>query len=194
MARRGEMNAISELQGYWRRWLRIVELFAHRRRARRWVDSRSYDMLYANLVEACHSLADMVEADSEERAYFQNLEHLALPWVSLQSLQAADREILGDLFIRARQAESELSGRTWAVPSLRQPVQWLATIVTWAGLVIVFWVAGNAWLPILDRGRSWQEAVALCVARTQYNMHSLFLPAMFVVAFSSYMVSRTARS
>lgn len=191
MARRGELNAISELRGYWRRWLHIVELFAHRSRARRWLDPRSYDMLYLNLVEACHSLGEMV--DDQERAYFQSLEHLALPWVSLQSLQTADRDILDDLLTRARQADHELSGRTWAVPSFRQPVQWLATLVTWAGLLMVFWVAGNAWLPILDRGRPWQEAVELCIARTQY-MHSLLLPAVLVVAFSSYMISRTARS
>src|SRR5689334_19290662 len=106
MARRGELNAISELRTYWRRWLRIVELFAHRRRARKWIDPRSYELLHFNLVEACHSLAEM--ADADERAYFSNLEHLALPWVTLQSFQSSDRELLEDLLTRCLQAENEL--------------------------------------------------------------------------------------
>ena len=113
----GGSNAVGELRTLWRRWTRIVGLFARRQRARRFVDPQKYDALHKDLVDACSSLAGMV--DETDRMYLQGLEQLVLPWVSTQSFRQADRDILADLFNRCRQVDRDLGGRLLSMPDWR---------------------------------------------------------------------------
>lgn len=186
----GESNAITELRAHWHEWTRIVGLFARRRRARRSVDARGYAELQAELVGACRSLEEM--ADAEDKPYFRSLEQLAGPWVSIQSFRATDREILEGLFRRCLIVERELGGRTWSLPDLRRPVRVFFSLTATAAAIFLLWTAGQAWSPILEQGRSWSDAVRICMERTAY-VHNLLIPALIVVCTSSYMISRTAR-
>src|SRR5438445_10831496 len=156
MSRRGGSNALDDLKGSWSRWTGIVELFARRRRARRSVDPQAYAALHNELIEACRSIGSMV--DEQDRAYFSNLEHLVLPWVTTKSFVAADREILGDLLSHCKQVDRELSGRTWSLPDWRRPARLLSKLTIAAGILFLFWTAGQALVPIVDQGRTLSES------------------------------------
>ncbi|HEV3163040.1 MAG TPA: hypothetical protein VGZ22_03285 [Isosphaeraceae bacterium] len=190
MARQGESDPGAELKELWEEWTSVVELFARRRRARRNVDPREYEALHKALGESLHSLVET--ADQEEKAYFQNLEHLALPWVSPQSFRTTDRGILEDVLRRCRQVEQELGGRSWVLPDLRRPTRLFFSLTACAAAMFFLWTALRAWAPILDQGRTWSEAFRLCMQRTSY-VHNLLLPAVIVVFTSSFVISRTAR-
>jgi hypothetical protein len=55
----------------WRRWVKIVELFASGRRARRRVDFQAYGILHKELVASCRSLA--ASANDVDRAVYRYL-------------------------------------------------------------------------------------------------------------------------
>src|SRR5260370_40612802 len=112
MRLRGGSNAIGDLCNHWQRWTRIVELFAKRKRGYRRFDPAWYTDVHDELLETCRSLAEMV--DAEERVYFQDLEHLVVPWVSPKSFEVADRQILDDLLHHCHEIERELGGRKWS--------------------------------------------------------------------------------
>jgi len=111
------------LKTRWRRWLRIVELFASERAARRRVDPEAYGMLQKELVTTCRSLA--ASANEVDGAFYRYLEDLVQPWLSPIVLGRADREILCDLHIRCRQVERALAGHSW---SLHLPLLVLLTV------------------------------------------------------------------
>ena len=96
------------LKTRWRRWLKIVELFASERPARRRVDPEAYGMLQKELVTTCRSLA--AAANEVDGAFYRYLEDLVQPWLSPLVLWRADREILCDLLVRCRQVERALAG------------------------------------------------------------------------------------
>jgi hypothetical protein len=179
------------LKTRWRRWLRIVELFANERPARRRVDPEAYGMLQKELVTTCRSLA--ATANEVDGAFYRYLEDLVQPWLSPLVLGRADREILCDLLIRCRQVERALVGRSW---SPRLP---FAVLVTISVSFFTFrWV--------LDRGitaegastvllalRSVSDDVWFAVTRSS-DFERLSFVAVVLVAISIMTVSRTARS
>jgi hypothetical protein len=176
---RGESNAIAELKSYWHQWTTIVELFARRRRGRKRVDFEDYTALHNELIQTCQALENMVDAD--EKPYFRSLEQLALPWVAPSSFRIAEREILSDLLTQCRRIERELGCRLFL------------TAAACVAFLLVFWTVGTAWAPMLQRGRTWSDAVKLCIERTRY-VHHILIPGILVVSASSYIVSKTARS
>jgi hypothetical protein len=182
MGRQTGSNAVDELRQHWQQWAHVVELFAKRRRARRRVDEHAYTEIHQELLGACRSISEMVEA--EERAYFEKLEHLALPWVSPKSFLLADRQLLGDLLIQCRQIERDLGGRAWRLPDAGAPMRlvFMATALL-AGLMLLD-SAGHAWLPIFKEGRSWSQAIQMLLEHTRY-VHYLLTPALIVVIVSS---------
>jgi hypothetical protein len=183
-------NAVIELRDQWHRWTKVVHVFAKRGRARHRIDERNYAPIYNELLEACRFLAEMVEG--EEKAYFQNLEHIVLPWWAPKSFQLADRAILADLLTHCREVERELGGRVWTMPNVRKPLRLVFMFIALIGGLFLLDSAGRAWLPMLEQGRSWQDAIHVCIERSRY-LHSLLIPSLVVVAVSSYVVQRTAR-
>jgi hypothetical protein len=186
----GEHNALEDLRDMWTRWTSFVELFARRRRTRLRVDAQAYGTAHTEVVEACRTLASMVEG--EEQAYFQGLEKLAGPWVSPQSFRLPEREILSDLLRQCRKVQRELGGRHLVLPDLRTPLRLLLSLTAFAAFMLCFWTAGSAWSPILQQGRSWKEAYHMCVDRTRY-VHHILIPGMIVVSVSSVMVWKSAK-
>ena len=86
---RGQREAaeLATLKRCWRRWTAVVNLFARRRGARHRVDPRAYDTLHKELLEACR--AQEGTADEAGRAFYESLEDLAQPWLSVRVLEAA---------------------------------------------------------------------------------------------------------
>src|SRR5579864_7654788 len=189
MRQRRGASAVAELRRYWEQWTSIVELFARQRRTRKHVDPEVYEAVYNDVLHACRSIASML--DGEEQVYFQDLEQLALPWVSTKSFEHTDRDILSDLLTRCRRAERELGGRARAFLDFHEAVRFLLSVTVAAGLIFLFWTTARAWMPILDHNQNWTEAVRISIDRTRY-VHHLIIPGVLVVTVSSFMVSRTA--
>lgn len=186
----GESNAIEELRDHWVHWTSLVELFVRRRRARHKVSAEAYEQAHAQVVQSCRWMVSMV--DDDEKTYFRGLEELAAPWVSPSSFRMHDREILGNLLHRCRRVERELGARRLVLPDLHKPTRLVLSLMAFLAFMFVFWTAGAAWSPILQRGRTWSDAVAICVHRTRY-VHHILIPGILVVTASSYVVARSAR-
>jgi hypothetical protein len=179
------------LKTRWRRWLRIVELFASQRPARRRVDPEAYGMLQKELVTTCRSLA--AAANETDGAFYRYLEDLVQPWLSPLVLGQADREILCDLVIRCRQADRELVGRSW---SPRLPLAVLLTILVsfFAFRWVLDWgITARAASTVLSGLRSVSDDVWFAVKRSS-EFQRLSFVAVVLVAISIMTVSRTARS
>lgn len=190
MSQHSGSNAVAELRSLWRRWTRIVGLFARRQRARRYVDAEMYGTLHRDLLDSCASLSAMV--DEDERVFVESLEQLVLPWVSTQSFRQTDRDILSDLFNRCRAVERELSGRLWSMPDWRRPLRPLLFVLSGAVIVAALWTVAAPYFPGVSLHPVLPDAVSSFIDRYRYG--NIFLvPGVIIVAVSSYMVSRTAR-
>jgi hypothetical protein len=179
------------LKTRWRRWVKIVELFANGRRARRRVDPGAYGILHKELVTSCRSLA--ASANDVDGAVYRSIEDLVQPWLSPVVLARADREILLDLLDSCRQVERAFIGRSWSPP---------LPLVVLLALSVAFLV----FLCVLDRGitagaastvlgglRSVSDDVWFAVTYSS-DVQRLSFVAVVLVVVSIVSASRTARS
>ena len=179
------------LRKSWSRWTGTVALFANRRPARRRVDPRAYRELHREVIEGCRSQA---EASAEDRrAYYEDLEGLASPWVSLKALATADGEILGDLLARCRQAEKELGGRGASTLDPSRLLKGFLVCATLAGGLALLPLAGVDPPRLVDELRSGSDAVWLVVKKST-DMQRLGVLTVVVILASIRVVSRPARS
>jgi hypothetical protein len=191
MRSQAQSIATSELSACWQKWTRVVELFAKRKRDHLRVVPSRYAKLHTKLLQICEARASVI--DPEKRAYYRNLEHLARPWVSPKSFLIADRQILDELLTHCRQIERELGGRAWILPDMRGLLRLLLIVVACvAGLFLVN-AASRAWFPMIEHGRTWSEAIHMCIERSRYG-HSLLIPSLLVVTISCCTIHRTAGS
>jgi hypothetical protein len=123
------------------------------------------------------------------RVFYQDLEHLTLPWLTPRALEKADREILSNLLNRCRQAERSLGGRNRAEAAIRRAIIMVASSVA---LVLTTWIGGQRWPPVLDRVRGWSD-LAWFSLKHSGAVSQLFVFSLVVVGVSAYVVSRAAR-
>jgi hypothetical protein len=93
----------------WRRWTGVVAACARRTWSPGLGDARSYADLYQEVMGACREAA--AAATGPEREFYEMLGGLVSPWMTLEALTRTERDILGDLLQRSREAERRLSGR-----------------------------------------------------------------------------------
>jgi hypothetical protein len=139
---------LAALRKHWGLWTAVVELFARRRGARRRVNPREYEGLHQELLAACRVLAEA--GDAGKRPFYQRLEELAQPWLTLLVLERTDREILFDLLGRCRGAARALGGGGWGDVARRGLVWGLAALAP-AGLGFVLWRADWLWGSAAER-------------------------------------------
>jgi len=121
---------------YLRQWLAVIKLFAHGKGARQRVSPRVYQELYDRLLTACRAQAGDAEADSWR--YFWKLGELVRPWMTVEALAGANRDVLCDLLNRCQQVEQQLGGKRWR-PSFKG---WSGPLVV---LGMLLFLAGVAW-------------------------------------------------
>jgi hypothetical protein len=112
-----------------------------------WGADRVYRALHRRLVAACRSLAK--QSDSEQQVFYESLEELARPWLSLPVLAQTDRKIVADLLACCRRAERQLVGRSW-LPGLSR---WLLlSAASFAAASAFLFVPGldRLWVPLVD--------------------------------------------
>jgi hypothetical protein len=108
MTEQAQANPAEALPAQWRRWTRLVAACAARR-GTGGVTGTTYPELHRAVLDACR--AARASADGADQDFYDELEGLVLPWVSLAVLARTERELLDDLHRRCCQAEQRLQGR-----------------------------------------------------------------------------------
>lgn len=93
----------------WRRWTRVVAACARRSWSPALGDEKSYADLYREVTDACGAAA--ASATGPDREFYEMLGGLVRPWMTLEALTRAERDILHDLLRHCQEAERRLSGR-----------------------------------------------------------------------------------
>jgi hypothetical protein len=137
---------LASLRRLWHRWVAVVELFAMRRRGRRRLSPRAYEVLYGEVLAACRGRGEA--AAEGERAFYHGLENLVLPWLNLRAFERANWDILFDLLECCRQAERQLGGGGWFAGARWRAVPLFAGAgagLLFAGFWALRWTTGNQW-------------------------------------------------
>jgi hypothetical protein len=168
-----------------------VELFARRRAARHRITAEEFADLRRDLVDRFRALGRA--ANDVEAAFYSYVEDLVQPWLDLQALRRAERDILFDLLIRCRQVEAELGTRSWmrmlrsrAVPALLGAMFFAIILLCIDRSSLVLWTILNQARGLCD------EAMFRTVHST--DLERLFAVGLVLIAVSIYSMSRTAQS
>jgi hypothetical protein len=177
----------------WQRWTDIVELFAHRRLARRKVRPREYHVLYQELLEKCQALEQASE--DTEREWFVQLQEIVQPWLTVQSLNRADLAILHSLLDVCRQVSRRLGvdKRRWGIG---QGAVRILVPMGLAGGIALAALTGYLGEPAWQAGQWVLEETApfRAVLTSLGSGTKIFLCGLVVVGISLFLVSRTRES
>jgi len=151
------------LRDGWRQWTDLIASLCNGRGRAGWNDHR-YLQLRESLLTACRrGTADNPPA---RRALFRRLEETVAPWVSLESLESTEPELLRSLLAQCVRAERRLG--------VRRPPRWLAGwLRTYAAAVLILWLlfqAGAAGWRLLSARPGGMNGLSL-----QSVLHSLQL-------------------
>ncbi len=174
----------------WRRWVKIVELFARERPLRRRVDPRAYGVLHKELISSCRSLA--ASANEVDAAVYRYMEDIVQPWLSPVVLARADREILLDLLDCCQQVERALMGRSRSLP-----LPLVLLLASFVSCIVFLWmldrgITAEAAHVVLSRMRIISDDVWFAVTWSSDGQRLCFVTAILVI-LSIVSVSRTAR-
>jgi hypothetical protein len=132
-----------------------VELVARRRGGRYRLDARAYDDLHKELIQTCRALQDT--PDEAKRAFYDGLENLARPWLTVNALERSEQEILFDLLRRCRQADRELGAGRGRYVARLCAVWGLALAAAGAAVVLACGAANRGWFPSWQVTRAWGD-------------------------------------
>jgi hypothetical protein len=171
-------------------WTAIVELFACRRAARKSVEPGAYCALRQELIMACRSLAD---EDPSNAATYRSLEEMILPWITPQTLDRTDHELLVFLLNRCRQVERRFRGRLGRVQFSRRIVPialgavGIAVILLWSGKVDAILAS------LVGRLQDWSTELWIAI-KWSTDLQRIFAIGVVLLIVSLFAVVRTARS
>lgn len=112
---------ISELRTLFSRWIKLLDIFARKRKVRRRMNFQDYEALYSLLLHSCRLQAEQSEGD--RRIFFQEMASLIEPWLTLHTFESGKHRILMNLLEQCREIEQILSGRKNLGPSLWRVAQ-----------------------------------------------------------------------
>ena len=131
----------------WRQWTEIVRLFAARCERRHAIDPNEYHALHTELLQSSHVRARQV--DPTQEPLFRELEEVLAPWVTLDSLAWADREIVYKLLGRCQAIVCLLEGR----PAYDKRRRWITLALILGGILflaaVLFLTEGDPWSAVL---------------------------------------------
>jgi serine/threonine-protein kinase len=122
------------LRSHWRRWTDLIREMAVERASEGWTEA-SYQAFHERLLVTCRQQAERGSGD--RRVFFQRLESLVAPWVSLAILEQTDPDILNSLLARCRRAETLLGVRRGG------ELLWLVGLAV--GVVAAVVLVGRLW-------------------------------------------------
>ncbi len=131
----------SEIVSQWQEWVGIVELFASRDPRRYAIDPQQYHDLHSTLLRFFQKLAD--SSNPGEHELLLQLKETLEPWVSLDALDQADREIVCKLADQCESISGLLGGRGRAGTILKKSwarrMLWGLVGVTAVGISLLWW-------------------------------------------------------
>jgi hypothetical protein len=191
MRRREQSPEKTTLRKCWGRWTGIVELFARRRVGRNRVDPQDYIRLHREVIDKCRVLG--AAANDDEAAFYRYAEDLAQPWLNLDVLARAERNILFDLLIRCRGVEAQLTDRSRFRAFLSQAMPpllvllFFVNILLWSGRILIFLKI------MLYYARDWSDHLWYRVSSASDLQWMLFVGCT-LLGISAYLLFRPARS
>jgi hypothetical protein len=108
MSEQTRVRAPTRVLPGWQRWTRLLAALVGRRRIGL-IDETSFAELYSSLTQACHDAAEA--SVGQERAFYESLESLVSPWVTLSILTRTEPAVVRELLKRCRAAEDRMTGR-----------------------------------------------------------------------------------
>ncbi len=193
MAEPSGIEPISDLAERWRRWTRIVRLFATRHDRRHAIDSSEYQAMHATLTKHCRAMAK--SQDSRQPSVVQELLEILAPWVNLDSLARADRQLVCQLFERCRQTQQVLDGPTAAHTIRYRTCRALlvAGLAALAGAVVLTVCnSGPLTSPAVSATKHWFYVACNTVTRNQFQQRVL-LGGVLAVFGTMAVVWRSAK-
>jgi hypothetical protein len=144
--KQGRPKRAPELRQLWQEWTAVVEEFARRRNSRHLLPLQGFQKLRQDLLDLCRAYANR----NGSARFYQGLESLVTPWLTLRTLEQADEEILVDLFARCREIEQDLGGQTWQFRARRMVKPALLALAAIASLVLVALHMEGKWQAVFD--------------------------------------------
>jgi hypothetical protein len=144
--------------------------------------------MHRNLLGLCRTLLGEDKARAE---FYDYLEGLLCPWLTLGALERADHDLLAALYQQCRRVDWELNGKGWE--RMRRMILPLVLFLLVAGGVILLSLTGNSfWESVTERLQEVQTAVAR-LYRQSTETQRLVAFGMVVAAIGMAIAWRTSR-
>lgn len=117
MGDEGRLPTVRAVADLWDEWSEVVRLFALKLSGRLNVDPEGYCALQRELLLAVRSLKE--HGETGERELFAQMEEFVSPWVNLESLNQAEREIAYRLMVHSQRILRRLERRL-GIPTRRR--------------------------------------------------------------------------
>ncbi len=184
MAEPSQTEPISDLAERWRRWTRIVHRFAVRHEPCHAIDPTEYQAMHAALTKQCRAMAEG-----------HDLLEILAPWVNLDSLARADRQLVCQLLGRCRQMQQELDGPSTArsIRHRARQVLLVAGLAALAGVVLLaLCSSGPLTSAVVSASKHWFYVACNTVTRNQHQQR-LVLGGILALFATMAVVWRSAK-
>jgi hypothetical protein len=129
MRARDRPETKADLKAKLRQWMRVTHLFAERRESRLRVHAEQYRSLHRDLL---HTVSAAASADPRQETVYRELRETLTPWVNVESLTMADRDILFGVLDECEAVRRSLRGGL----TITSRWVWTALILIAAGFAI----------------------------------------------------------
>jgi hypothetical protein len=148
----GRPEAKAELEVKLRQWMRMAQLFAARREGRFKVHPEHYKELHRHLLRVVGQAAE--NSDRQKRAVYGELKEALRPWVNVESLTKADRDILFGVLAECEAVRRSLRRRLMVSVPWVKPGLILIGAGFGIGVLLVLWEPSVGRDAVLDLGLS----------------------------------------
>jgi len=197
-----ETTVIGDFAELWYRWTEIVRLFAVRHERRHAVDPREYQTLHAAMVEHCRTVVEL-SPDSRQGNQARHLLEVLSPWVNVESLARAERELVCQLFEHCQQIQRSLDGPS-AARNHRSRTLLIAGLVALVGLGLLTLCHGTSlasphsgnpltW-PLISTLNHWFHVACNSVTRNPFHQRLLLGGILALLATMAVIVTSARKN
>ncbi|HYW78409.1 MAG TPA: hypothetical protein VE890_02495 [Thermoguttaceae bacterium] len=195
MAEPSRIEAINDLAERWRRWTQIVRLFAVRNERRHTIDPTEYRTMHAALTNQCRTLTQ--QRSSQPSNTIRELPAILAPWLNLDSLARADRELVCQLFERCCHVQQALDSRASNRTLRHHGRRMLLAAAATALVGVVLWTLDQSnpliWPAVSDMSH-WFHAACNAVARTPAQQRLVFGGILALLGTMAVVVTSARRT